>query len=165
MPVYSHWFSLALYNVACSFKDQLAENKEVYTVSLEGVNCELDCHALDWASELIRKAATSGQERGTHGMISTPSLALCETTLSTVVSVALNQLCFKNSYSGFIVHQGPVRKKPKTQGNPDTADLLGGRILNDAYMGESFFISDLKLTDADIADKETALYGKFVSKE
>ena len=61
-----------------------------------------------------------------------------------------------------IVHQGPVRKKPGTQGNPDTADMLAIRVLQAAVM-ESFFVSVVKSEDVGLSVKESALYGKFTS--
>ena len=55
-----------------------------------------------------------------------------------------------------------VRKKARTQGNPDSADMLGVRMVDDKPL-ETFFLSDVKLVDADVSEKETALYGKFAS--
>ncbi len=95
-----------------------------------------------------------------HGICGSEALSRSESTFSALVAATLEKLCFEGNWGGSIVHQGPVRKKRKTQGNPDTADLLGFRYLQSLPM-ETFFVSDLKLSDYDVSLKESALYGKF----
>ena len=97
-----------------------------------------------------------------HGMRSSTDLITCEMTYSAIYSAALNRLCASQNRSSAIVHQGPVRKKAKTSGNPESADLVGVNFSNGS-IENTVLVSDLKLYDIDVAIKESALDGKYAS--
>ena len=77
-----------------------------------------------------------------YGLHKDEDISSCEMTYSALYSSALTRLIPLES-GAEITHQGPVRKKPRTSGNPETADLLGYRI-SDKRPAQNVFVSDLK---------------------
>lgn len=164
MPIFSHWFALALYEVYLQAKQQLSTQVDELTLKIENNSYKIPRDLLTKASDIIRNAATmkDEDEEELSGIRASKSLCQSEPSYSMLVSSALDKLCFGLSFDASIEHQGPVRKKRRTSGNPDTADMLGFRLVMRKIM-ETFFVSDLKLSDLDISVKESALYGKFAS--
>lgn len=164
MPIFSHWFGLALYEVYIQAKQQLSANADELTLKIENNSYNICRNLLETTSAKIRKAAEMGD--GDHkeyfGIRASEALCRSEPAFSLVVSFALNTLCFHEFRNAGIQHQGPIRKKRKTCGNPDIADVVGFKFVLEAVM-ETFFVSDIKLNDYDISVKESALYGKFAS--
>ena len=161
-PVFNHWFGTSLYNVHKTIQDQLQKNSSSLSVSLQEATYSIETKDLYETSKRIKFAAEMRNSSRDHGIYGSSALRNAETTFSTVVASTLEKLCYGGDWNASIVHQGPVQKKPKTSGNPDTADLLGFRYLQSQPV-ETFFVSDLKLNDYDLCEKESALYGKFVS--
>ena len=167
MPIYTHWFAMSLYNVFQSFKAQLSHTPNLLKVKFEGKEYEIKRDVLEQASDKIKAAAemcsTSTTDPSNHGIQSSEDLRSCELSYSSIFAIALDRLCFKvDNSNGCILHQGPVRKKRRTQENPDTADILGVRE-SETNVLESYFVSDLKKVDISLSVKESALYGKFTS--
>lgn len=166
MPLHTHWFAVSLYDVFAKFKETASDYSDFWNVEFEGQQHTVDLKILTKTSNIIQKAshlrhATAGVP---HGISATKPLRESKLALSSMFSVAINLLlCSSSEVNTIVIHQGPVRKKPRKQGNPDSADLLavGLKDYNNTY--ESVFVSDLKMSDKDLSDKETALYGKFVS--
>ena len=168
MPLQTHWFAVSLYGVFAKFNETASDCSETWSVDLEGQQHTLNLKILTKASKLIQTASHLRHDTAgvPHGISATKSLRESQLALSSLFSVAINLLlCSSPDLDVMLIHQGPVRKKPRKQGNPDSADLLGVRLSGnhrcDPY--ESIFVSDLKLCDKDTSDKETALYGKFLS--
>jgi len=166
MPAYSHWFALDIFNLQARLKQQMAENANDLTANFRGAELVVSKDRVERASEMIKNAASMHnlQENPcTHGVSSYAELRGCELTYSSIVSVALDRLVFGDfNSSGIIAHQGPVRKRARKQGNPDSSDMLGIR-MSHAQPLESIYVSDIKLYDYRVSEKETALYGKFAS--
>ena len=80
---------------------------------------------------------------------------------SVLYSAALSTLISLKHCS--IVHQGPIRKKDGTPGNPETADIVGFRITTEGVPGKVVLVSDLKKDNNQLAVKETSLYAKITS--
>ena len=168
MPLQTHWFAVSLYGVFAKFKETTFDRLETWSVEIEGQQYTLDLKILTKASKLIQTASRLRHDAAgvPHGISATKGLRESELALSSLFSVAINLLlCSGPDLDTMLIHQGPVRKKPRKQGNPDSADLLGVRLSGNSRCDpyESIFVSDLKLCDKDTSDKETALYGKFLS--
>ena len=165
MPLQTHWFAVSLYGVFTKFNETASDRSDTWSVEVEGQQHTLNLKILTKASKLILIASRLRHDTAgvPHGISATKSLQESELALSSLFSVAINLLlCSGPDLDAMLVHQGPV---PRKEGNPDSADLLGVRLSGyhhcDPY--ESIFVSDLKMCDKDTSDKETALYGKFVS--
>ena len=168
MPLQTHWFAVSLYGVFTKFNETASDCSDTWSVEVEGQQHTLNLKILTKASKLIQIASRLRHDTAgvPHGISATKSLRESELALSSLFSVAINLLlCSGPDLDAMLVHQGPVWKKPRKEGNPDSADLLGVHLSGyhhcDPY--ESIFVSDLKMCDKDTSDKETALYGKFVS--
>lgn len=161
-PVFNHWFGTSLYNVHKTIQDQLQKNSSSLSVSLQEATYSIETKDLYEASKRIKFATEMKNSSRDHGICGSSALRDAETTFSTVVASTLQNLCYGGDWDASIVHQGPVRKRPKTSGNPDTADMLGFRYLQSQPV-ETFFVSDLKLENYELSEKESALYGKFGS--
>ena len=159
MPLYTHWFAAALYEVFLKFKPLFSPNattdptieisirNEKFTVNTQAV--------MDASSQIQDKQSTV--VRG-HGISATASLQGAETYFSTIYSMSLNRL-MKHCETVSIVHQAPIRKKAGISVNPDAADMAGIRMQNTSRC-ETIFVSDLKMHNKDLSDTETALYSK-----
>ena len=160
MPVYTHWFALSLYDISV----QCRCVEDDLELQFCGTSYKIEHDVLHEASQLIENGAGLRRRKEgmcTHGIQSNEELRGCDLTYSSIFYLALTRLLGANSTAG-IIHQGPVRKRRKVQGNPDTADLLGVKVFGGEVL-ETVFVSDLKLDGGELAEKETALYGKFSS--
>ena len=168
VPVYNHYFGLALYDLLQTFTQQIGMGAEGLSATFRGVSHHLPRDRLDTASDMIRTAAAFPSMQYvtcSHGMLSTKDLQRSEMSYTTVYSVAHDRLVFGDSQfgkKGMVAHQGPVRKKARMQGNPECSDLLGIRMIM-GVPSESVFVSDIKIGDPFGSTVETALYGKFAS--
>lgn len=112
---------------------QLLETPSELKVQFEGKTYEIKYDNLNNASVRIKHAASMGTmivDPSINGILSSEPLCSCETSFSAIFTMTLDKLCFGQNFDASIIHQGPVRKKAKTQGNPDTADMLAVRIIN-----------------------------------
>ena len=124
-PVYAHWFALSLYNLKCHIQKQIKNGREVLTGDFHGYTYEIQVSFLKDRSQTVQFACSSECfPLSSHGLSSNTDLLSCEMTFSSLYSATLSDLCSKDSATS-IVHQGPVRKKPRTSSNPETADILG----------------------------------------
>ena len=142
MPIYTHWLAMSIYDVLQSFKAQLLETPSELKVQFEGKAYEIKYDLLKRASDIIECAAKMGTmttDPCIHGIQSSKSLRMCELITLLYNTIALEKLCFGQNFNASIVHQGPVRKKPRTQGNPDTADMLAVKVLESSVL-ESFYL-------------------------
>ena len=119
---------------------------------------------LDEGSKLIKNFAELHSVQVTpcdyYSITSYDAIRGSEVTYSAMFSTVLDKIVFRDEFT--ITHQGPVRKKQRTQGNPECSDMLGVRLLN-SQPYESFYVSDLKLTDSVTSEIESAIYAKFAS--
>ncbi len=157
MPLQTHWFAISLYNIWVQLQRKIAFGTQVCNVDIRGEKFALDIKTVATASTMIQnKYPNYG-----YGIGATPSLVKSETFFSSIFSNALNWL-MKSCDDVAIIHQLPIRKKPHTHGNPDTAGVGAIRMSNN-MLCETVFVSDLKNTDKEISDKESALYAKFAA--
>ena len=165
VPVYNHYFGLALYDLLQTFTQQIGRGAQGLSATFRRVSHHLPRDHLDKASDMIQRAAafhSAGDVTCSHGILSTKALQMSEMSYTAVYSVALDRLVFGDSQfgdKGMVAHQGPVRKKSRMQGNPECSDLLGIRMVM-GVPSESVFVSDIKIGDSIRSTVET---GKFAS--
>ncbi len=166
MPLQTHWFAMSLYDVYLKFQKASASpspSPSPWSVDFEGQQLTLDLQSLTKASAHIKMACRTSkdEENVPFSIRSTRSLRISELCFSAIFSAGLNMLlCSCPNVT--IIHQGPVRTRPKNPGNPEAADILGIRVTESDF-AESIFVSDLKMFDMHTADNETALYAKYAA--
>ena len=123
MPLQTHWFAVGVFT---KFNETASDRSDTWSVEVEGQQHTLNLKILTKASKLIQTASRLRHDTAgvPHGISATKSLRESELASSSLFSVALNLLlCSGPDLDAMLVQQGPVRKKPRKQGNPDSADL------------------------------------------
>jgi len=158
-PLYCHWYGLSLYNLMHQLERKLQNGKEI-TVQFRGVSYDFNRDILNECSKDIKGLCRPDiwKKYCSSGLFRDKELRGCEMTFSSLLSIVLSRLVFPGSRASF-VHQGPIRKRPNTPGNPEVADIIAIDTKTSNYV----FVSDLKKCDLELAEKETALCAKHAS--
>lgn len=113
MPIYTRWFALSLCDTLQLVKDQLSRNLSELNVWFHGETYLVQVDIWKKASSCIRTAAglKNCETDQMYSIQSYKTLRACELSFSTLVNLALDNMCFGRDFSASILHQGPMRKK------------------------------------------------------
>lgn len=92
------------------------------------------------------------------GILQQRSLCSQEMPFTALFLRALDRFLFEDICSGACLHQGPVRKHKGQQGNPELSDLYNMSLDEEFKPYTPVMVSDMKVSDSEMARKETALY-------
>jgi len=136
-----------LYNTYLSAKQQ--EGNFLISTKLDGCDYQIHCSHIEHAVRAIKFAAflnmkdEDANEKGTCGVMASHALQEQEVTYTCLYAGALDRFLFENDAVGAVLHQGPSHKQAKKSSNQ--SKLI-------------FILSDVKLYDFKIADRESILY-------
>ena len=160
LPAYAHWFGLSMYNLRCQLQKEINGESNEIEVKFRGVSYKFERSFLKEINDHVRISAKRHKyPLHDFGVNNSPGLIQSEMIYSALYATFLGDLCNCLSQSCAIVHQVPVRKMNNKPGNPEVADIAGISKTDKRIV----FMSDIKLCDIFVAEKETALYGKYAS--
>lgn len=124
LPIYCHWFSIAIYNAYVSLQKQVDDREATltalgYTYKLDDV--ERCSRRISRAVHCYNRRASSFNLSG-RGVWASGLLRASELTYTSQLVNALGPLVFPDPSTGCILHQMPTRKRLDTTGNPELAD-------------------------------------------
>lgn len=173
LPIYCHWFAIALYDVytyAKSVLDKIEDeinDDSTITLELHGIEYTIHLSDLGRAHEAIKSACASlNHPLEVRGIMSSVELAEIEQTYTMRFARELDQFLFaKEPSKGACYHQAPSRCRLSDSRTCEQCDIsCAPFIKNTYYPGGPVLIADLKNADFVTAQRESALYGTNSSK-
>ena len=158
MPIYSHWLAILLQQVLDRASEQLANASQELIFEFDSCNVfKIDRASLEEASSRLRTSFEIEEMEGTFGVCASDDLCSAELSLTALLACHLDSFLFTNTRNGLCLHQGPVRTKSSTGGNPEASDIYVCSSVEGGF-GTPVVLGDVKKFDLQHATRETGLY-------